>query len=472
MKRRIAKTGIIRSFGAAEVVTGSCHLYQIHHGPTIMIDCGMFQGTVEERNYAPFGFDPRDVDILLVTHAHLDHVGRIPKLVKEGFRGRIVTLKSTMDLAEVVLLDSANLMLEEYRTRYKKAQRRGAEASVPEPLYTPDDVAAVFDLPMTYVRYDKPVRLAKGVVVTFRDAGHILDSATIELDVTTKEGTEKLVFSGDLGNRNDVVMPAPAQVKKADILYIESTYGDRNHKGIEESIAEFKDVVVNTLLNQGNVLIPSFAIERTQEILCILKRMYKRRELPRCQIFIDSPMAIRATRLYDAYHRELNEECNEYLHQDGTIFEFPYVRYTLDVEESKKINEIDSGCIIIAGSGMCTGGRILHHFKHRLWNERNALLFVGYQAEGTLGRRIINGEKYIRIYHEEILVRAKVHTINGFSAHADQRELIAWMKGFDRLGKVFLIHGELDKQKVFREAIFRKMGKRAHIVGPEEKIYV
>ena len=472
MKPRIAKTGIIRSFGAAEVVTGSCHLYQIHHGPTILVDCGMFQGTVEDRNYEPFGFDPRKVDILLITHAHLDHVGRIPKLVKEGFRGRIVTLKSTMDLAEVVLLDSANLMMEEFRTRYKKAQRLGAEASVRKPLYTTEDVEAVYELPITYARYDKPIQLAKGVVATFRDAGHILDSATIELDVTTKEGTEKLVFSGDLGNRNDIVMPDPVQVKEADILYIESTYGDRNHKGIEESIAEFKDVVINTLLNRGNVLIPSFAIERTQEILCILKRMYDKRELPKCQIFIDSPMAIRATRLYDAYHEELSEECNEYLRRDGTIFDFPYVRYTLDVEDSKKINAIDSGCIIIAGSGMCTGGRILHHFKHRLWNERNALLFVGYQAEGTLGRRIINGERLIRIYHEEILVRAKVHTINGFSAHADQRELIAWMKGFDRLGKIFLIHGEYEKQKVFREAIFKKMGKRAHIVAPEEKIYV
>ncbi|WP_353662876.1 MBL fold metallo-hydrolase [Hydrogenimonas sp. SS33] len=472
MKQRFAKTGIIRSFGAAEVVTGSCHLYQIDHGPTILIDCGMFQGTVEERNYEPFGFNPRHVDILLVTHAHLDHVGRIPKLVREGFRGRIITLKSTMDLAEVVLLDSAKLMEEEYHTRFKKAQRRGAEASVRKPLYTTDDVAAVYDLPMTFVRYNKPVEIAKGVVATFRDAGHILDSATIELDVTTKEGSEKLVFSGDLGNHNDMVMPDPVTVKEADILYIESTYGDRDHKGIEESVAEFKDVIINTLLNRGNVLIPSFAIERTQEILCLLKQMYDSKELPECQIFIDSPMAIRATRLYDAYHEELSEECNEYLKRDGTIFDFPYVRYTPDVEDSKKINDIDSGCIIIAGSGMCTGGRILHHFKHRLWNERNALLFVGYQAEGTLGRRIINGERHIRIYHEEILIRASIHTINGFSAHADQSGLIEWMKSFDRLGKIFLIHGEYDKQKVLRKVIGEKMGKRAHIVAPEEKIYV
>ncbi|WP_201353464.1 MBL fold metallo-hydrolase RNA specificity domain-containing protein [Hydrogenimonas urashimensis] len=463
---------VIQSFGAAEVVTGSCHLLRIEKGPTILVDCGMFQGTVEDRNDEPFGFNPRDVDILLVTHAHLDHVGRIPKLVKEGFVGRIVTLKSTMDLAEVVLLDSAHLMLEEYQTRFRKAQRRGAEKSVKEPLYTPDDVEAVYDLPMIFVKYDEPIEIAKDVTATFRNAGHILDSATIELDIVEGGEAKTLVFSGDLGNHNDMVMPDPVYVKGADALYIESTYGDRNHKGIQESVAEFKEVVVNTLLNQGNVLIPSFAIERTQEILCILKQMYDSRELPTCQVFLDSPMAIRATRLYDTYHKELSRQCNNYLKRDGTIFEFPYVKYTLKPEDSKKINDIESGCIIIAGSGMCTGGRILHHFKHRLWNEKNALLFVGYQAEGTLGRRIINGERHIRIYHEEVVVRASIHTINGFSAHADQSELIDWMNHFDNLGKIFLIHGEYDKQRIFRKVIEERMGKKAHIVAPEENIYL
>ncbi|WP_457595756.1 MBL fold metallo-hydrolase RNA specificity domain-containing protein [Hydrogenimonas sp.] len=463
---------ILQSHGAAEVVTGSCHLLRIDGGPTILVDCGMFQGIVEERNFEPFGFNPKDVDILLVTHAHLDHVGRIPKLVKEGFQGRIVTLKSTMELAEVVMLDSANLMLEEYRTRYKKAQRRGAEASVRKPLYTPDDVEAVYDLPMTFVQYDKPMQLAKGVTATFRNAGHILDSATIELDFTEKGVPKRVVFSGDLGNRNDMVMRDPERVFTADALFIESTYGDRNHRGIAESVAEFKQVVTETLLNRGNVLIPSFAIERTQEILCLLKRMYRDRELPECRVFLDSPMAIRATALYDRYHEELSRECNDYLKKDGSIFEFPWLEYTPDVEDSKKINDIESGCIIIAGSGMCTGGRILHHFKHRLWNERNALLFVGYQAEGTLGRRIVNGERHIHIYHEEVVVRAKIRTINGFSAHADQNELIGWMESFRKLGKIFLIHGELDKQKVFKKAIEKRMGKRAHIVAPEENIYI
>ena len=463
---------VIHSYGAAEVVTGSCHLLQIEKGPNIMVDCGMFQGVVEKRNFEPFDFNPADIDILLITHAHLDHVGRIPKLVKEGFRGRIVTLRSTMDLAEVVLLDSAHLMEEEYRTRFKKAQRRGAEASVREPLYGVDDVKAVYDLSIEYAEYDEEVELAKDVKAIFRNAGHILDSATIQIDFIENAEAKRIVFSGDLGNRNDMVMHDPVFVREADTLYIESTYGDRNHKGIKESEDEFKEVIVNTLLNGGNVLIPSFAIERTQEIMCILKRMYYEKELPECKIFIDSPMAIRATRLYDTYRQELSRCCNEFLERDGSVFEFPYIHYTLKPEDSKKINEIESGCIIIAGSGMCTGGRILHHFKHRLWNEKNALLFVGYQAEGTLGRRIIEGERHIHIYHEEVVVRASVHTINGFSAHADQNGLIDWMEHFERLGKIFLIHGEFEKQKVFREAIEKRLGKRAHIVAPEEKVYI
>jgi len=470
--RDFNRVGTIRSYGAAEVVTGSCHLLEIYGGPKIMIDCGMFQGIVEDRNYEPFGFNPADVDILLITHAHLDHVGRIPKLVKEGFKGRIITLKSTMDLAEVVLLDSAHLMVEEYMSRYKKAQRRGTEKGVREPLYRPEDVEDVYNLPMTFVKYDETITIANGIKATFRNAGHILDSATIELDIKTKEGDKRIVFSGDLGNMNDMVMPNPQRVPQADILYIESTYGDRNHKDIKDSIDEFKKIIFNTLLNRGNVIIPSFAIERTQEILCILKQMYDKRELPECQIFLDSPMAIRATKLYDEYHEELSKKCNDYLKRDGSIFDFPYVQYTTKVEDSKKINEIESGCIIIAGSGMCSGGRILHHFKHRLWNRKNSLIIVGYQAEGTLGRRLVDGERHIRIYHDEIIVRANVSMINGFSAHADQNELIDWMESFERLGKIFLIHGEYDKQKVFKSVIKDRMGKHAHIVAPQEPIYI
>ncbi len=462
---------LVQSFGAAEVVTGSCHLLQLDNGLKIMVDCGMFQGHVEHKNYQHFGFDPKEVDMLLVTHAHLDHVGRIPKLVKEGFKGRIITLHSTLDLAEVVMLDSAHLMDEDYRTRFRKAQRRGEEDKVKPPLYTVDDVEDVYNLPLVFVKYEEEITLGKDVTAVFHNAGHILDSAIIEIHYLDKGEPKTIVFSGDLGNRNDMVMPVPDTVKSADTLYIESTYGDRNHEGIKESEEEFKQIITDTLLSQGNVLIPSFAIERTQEILCILKQMYDNKTLPPCKIYLDSPMAIRATRLYDSYHEELSKCCNDYLKRDGSIFEFPYVHYTLTPDESKAIND-ENGCIIIAGSGMCTGGRILHHFKNRIWNPKNAVLFVGYQARGTLGRRMLEGVESVKIYHEEIKVNARIHSISGFSAHADQSELLAWIEDFKALNKIFLIHGEKDVQEVFKKVIEEKTDKKAHIVKEGEEIWI
>ena len=265
-------------------------------------------------------------------------------------------------------------------------------------------------------------------------------------------------------------MPLPDIVKEADVLFIESTYGDRNHRGVEESDEEFKKVILDTFNNEGNVIIPSFAIERTQELLFLLKQMYKNGELPVCKVFLDSPMAIRATEIYKRYHEELSESCQEHLEGDGSVFDFPYLHYTPKREESMKINSEESRCIIIAGAGMCTGGRILQHFKHRLWNGKNALVFVGYQAEGTLGRRLVDGEDKIKIYGEEIIVKAKVHTINGFSAHADQNGLIEWMGKFDKLDKIFLIHGERDKQEIFQEEIEKRLHTKSHIVEYAEKI--
>lgn len=342
----------LQSFGAAEVVTGSCHLLQLQCGITLLVDCGMFQGSVEERNYEAFGFNPAEVDFLLITHGHLDHVGRIPKLVKEGFRGTIVTHRSTMDLAEVVLLDSAHLMEEEYKTRYKKAQRRGEEKQVRKPLYKTSDVRAVYHRPMIFASYDQQIDLGNGIFVNFKNAGHILDSAIIEVMFEEEGAKKKLLFSGDLGNDDDLVMPSPDTIKEAEVLFIESTYGDRNHKGVEESDTELQQVILDTFENDGNVLIPSFAIERTQEILCLLKQMYNRGDLPPCQIFLDSPMAIRATEIYKKYHEELSECCNDFLKRDGTIFDFPYLHYTPRVQDSMKINLEESRCIIIAGAGM------------------------------------------------------------------------------------------------------------------------
>ena len=461
---------ILQSYGAAEVVTGSCHLLQLQNGITLLIDCGMFQGEAEDRNRNPFGFDPEEVDFLLITHGHLDHVGRVPKLFKEGFQGTIVTQRSTMDLAEVVMLDSAHLMKESYKTQYRKAQRKGKEKEIKEALYTEGDVRSVFQSPMIFAIYDEQIDLGNGIFVNFKNAGHILGSSIIEV-IFEEDGTKKmLVFSGDLGNDDDLVMPLPDTIEEANALFIESTYGDRNHKGVSQSDSELKQVILDTFRNEGNVLIPSFAIERTQEILCLLKQMYERGELPECQVFLDSPMAIRATEIYKKYHEELNECCNRFLERDGTIFDFPYLHYTLRVQDSIKINEEESRCIIIAGAGMCNGGRILQHFKHRLWNEKNTVVFVGYQVQGTLGRKLVDGANKINIYGEDIIVKAKVHTINGFSAHADQNGLITWMGKFKKLDKIFLIHGERDKQEIFQKEIEKRLHKKSHIVKHGEKI--
>lgn len=461
------------SYGAAEVVTGSCHLLELNDGTKIMIDCGMFQGTEEHRNDAPFDFDPSEVDYLLVTHAHLDHVGRIPKLVKEGFRGRLVITEATLALAEVVLLDSAKVMKEDYLTRYKKAQRRGTEKKVRQPLYDEEDVQAALALRKTIPEYDVPFELCKGVNVTYRNAGHILGSAFIEIVYEERGEKRKIVFSGDIGNDNDMVIPNLVPCKSADFLYVESTYGDRNHKGALESEEEFREIITRTLHNWGNVIIPSFAIERTQEILCILKEMHDRGELPECKVFLDSPMATRATEVYKEYAEKLlSKACRDIKRRDGTVFEFEGLEYTLTVEDSKAINDINSRAIIIAGSGMCTGGRILHHFKNRLWNRKNAVIFVGYQAVGTLGREIVDGAKWIRLYHEDIRIRASIYTINGFSAHADQNGILRWVEGIKNLRHIFLVHGEAEKQAVLKKVMGRKLHEKAHIVREEEVIYL
>jgi metallo-beta-lactamase family protein len=460
------------SYGAAEVVTGSCHLLELENGKQILIDCGMFQGPEEERNYGAFDFDPTQIDFLLVTHAHLDHVGRIPKLVKEGFDKTIVATRATFDLAEVILLDSAKIMREDYETRFKKALRRGKEKDVPSPLYDEDDVKDALNLTRIMPVYDKPFTLCKGVEVTYRDAGHILGSAFIEITYEEEGKKQTIVFSGDIGNDNDMVLPNLTPCPHADTLYVESTYGDRNHQNALQSASEFKQVVVDTLKNWGNVLIPSFAVERTQEILCLLKEMHDHEELPHCKIFVDSPMAIRATEVYNMYSDLLSHECQEIKQRDGNVFDFELLTYTPDVGASKAINQIDSRAIIIAGSGMCTGGRILHHFKHRLWNRKNVLIFVGYQAAGTLGRRIVDGAKWVKIYNEDIRIEAGIYTINGFSAHADQSGILDWIAKMKGLQRIFLIHGEMQKQKVLKKVLQEKGYHKVHIVQPEEVSYL
>jgi len=459
-----------QSFGAAKIVTGSAHILDTGKSK-ILIDCGMFQGLNEHLNYEPLGFDPKEIDALIITHGHLDHVGRIPLLFKGGFKGKVFAHPATFDIAKIVLLDSAKLQEEEYKTKYKKALRRGEEDKVRKPLYTKDDIKEMFKkIKKTKVPYNKKTKITQDIKAVFKDAGHIIGSSFVEIDFKEYGVKKRVVFSGDLGNKNNGILPSPNNPSYADALFIESTYGDRNHKNIDESILEFKKVIINTLLNGGNVIIPSFAIERAQQVLCILKEMSEEKSLPKsAKVFLDSPMATKVTQVYKKWDTLLSNKCKHYKNHP---FEFKQLRLVKDVEESKAINNVSRGAVIIAGSGMCTGGRVLHHFKHRIWNPRNSVLFVGYQAKGTLGRKIIDGDKFINIYHEEIAVKAKIHTINGFSAHADQSELIEWMSKFKKLEKIFLIHGEEEKQTVFKAVINSYFNKRAHILSEGEKIYL
>lgn len=461
----------VKSYGATEEVTGSCHLLEIE-GVKILIDCGMFQGEEEDLNERDFGFVASQIDYLFLTHAHLDHVGRVPKLIREGFTGKIYATNATMDLAYIILLDSVKIMSEDFQTRYRKAARRAQESKLKKPLYEPLDVQKTFtQIEWVNPEYEVYYELCEGVSFRFKNAGHILGAAFIEFSYMDANDSHSIVFSGDIGNSNALVLPGLQRCEKAESLYIESTYGDRNHREVEATIAEFKEVVLQTLQRSGNVLIPSFAIERTQEILCILRDMYESNELPHStKVFLDSPMASKATEVYANYAQELNAKCQENLKASGTVFDFESLRYTTTPEESKSINTIESNAIIVAGSGMCSGGRIVHHFKRRIWDAKNSVVFVGFQAKGTLGREIVEGAEWINIFGEDIIVKASVHTINGFSAHADQTAMIEWISHIKDLKKIFIIHGEKEAQQTFSNMIQTQLGLEPHIVKHAEEI--
>ncbi len=444
------------SYGGARTVTGSCHLLRLGSGRQILIDCGLYQGLLEERNLEPFGFDPTEVDLLILTHAHLDHIGRLPLLYRHGFRGRILATKPTFELGRLMLYDAAKVMAEDYATAYKKALRRGEEHKVHPPLYSAEDVRAALRLGRIIAEYGKWVDLGD-LQVRLSDAGHIIGSASLELEANGR----RIAFSGDVGNKMAQLLPPPTPPSKADTLFLESTYGDRLHRPFDESVAEFEEVVRATIRRGGNVLIPSFATERAQQILCVLKRMSARRRLPpKTRVFLDSPMAVRATRLYDRYRSHLGSECQK----EREPFGFAELHFATSTAASKKINEISSGAVIIAGSGMCTGGRILHHLKHRIWDPKNAIIFTGYQAKGTLGRKIVDGAKVIYLFGERVVVRSSVHTIGGFSAHADQHELMEWAGRIEGLEEIALLHGEPTKQRIFAEAIKERLKKRVAIL--------
>ena len=456
--------------GAAKQVTGSCHLLDCN-GRRVLVDCGMFQGGREQEhaNHEPFGFDPAGIDALLLTHAHLDHCGRIPKLVREGFRGRILATGATRDLARIVMLDAASLQEEDARHSRRRG-RRGDEPAA-EPLYTLDDALHAMDFFADPVPYGEDVAVTDGIRARFLDAGHILGSASILL--TLDDGTQQrsMVFSGDLGDPGRPILRSPAPAPAADYAVIETTYGNRLHRSLPDSVDELHRAVRETVARGGNVVIPTFALERAQEVLYYLHHGVRDGRIPSSiSIFLDSPMAISATEIFrrhtecfdDAFRAELGQ---------GDPFALPHLHFTRDTGESMAINGIESGAVILAGSGMCTGGRVRHHLKHNLWREKSSIVFVGYAAEGTLARRIVDGAQTVKIFGEEIRVRAQVWTINGFSAHADQANLLAWLGTAPRR-KVFLVHGEYESGMRAMAEKLDALGIANQMPGMDEPILI
>lgn len=435
--------------GAAGEVTGSCHLVQAA-GRRILVDCGMFQGGRElhELNAAPFGFDPKDIDVLLLTHAHLDHCGRIPLLVKRGFRGRIFCTDATRDLARVVLLDSAHLHEEETRRRRHHGDRKA------EPLYDAMDALEALDRFGKPARYGVPVPLWEGARATFHDAGHILGSASILLEVAEDGETRSILFSGDIGPRERPFLNPPAPPATVDAVVMETTYGDRDHRALAASIAEFHNVIEDAAARGGNVIIPTFALERAQELLFFLREGMEDGTLrPETPVYLDSPMAISATQLFRRHPEAMKPEVAGMIRQGQDPFKLPELEFVKESRDSMALNRIRSGAIIMAGSGMCTGGRIRHHLRHNLTHRDSSVIFVGFAAEGTLARIIIDGAKSVKLFGDEVRVKAHIHTINGFSAHAGRQDLLDWHRRAGTPARTFLNHGEEDSRQEFARAL-------------------
>lgn len=433
--------------GADRNVTGSCHLVTCA-GKRILIDCGLFQGRreIHEDNAEPFGFDPKEIDILLLTHAHLDHCGRIPLLVKRGFSGEIITTAATRELARVVMLDSARLHEEEAKRRARKSHGRPAEG----PLYYELDALNSFDRFGRTAQYHKPIELAGGIRATFLDAGHILGSASILLELTENGRHRRVLFSGDIGNAGRPLLRDPEVPGDVDVVLMETTYGDRNHRDIDRSVDEFYAAISDAHARGGNVVIPTFALERAQELLFYLHDGVRKGRIPEgMNVFLDSPMAISATQIFKRHPEALRPSVERRFGAGEDPFALPGLHFSRDVSESIALNTVRSGALIMAGSGMCTGGRVRHHLRHNLPHADCSVIFVGFAAEGTLARQIVDGASHVRLFGRDIPVHAQIHTINGFSAHADRDELLAWHAKTGKPETTFLVHGEADTMATF-----------------------
>ena len=450
----------ISFLGAARMVTGSCYLLE-HANSRFLVDCGMFQGmkAVKELNYGDFPFNPAQLDFVLLTHAHIDHSGLLPKLAKHGFCGPIYATPGTVDLASIMLPDSGFIQEMEVERKNRKLSRAGQ--SLLKPIYTAADAISTQKqfIPEDYQKSFIP---AQGINVMFHDAGHILGSAMAEICYTENGRAQKLLFSGDLGRYGQPnIVNDPANIASADYLVMESTYGNRLHKsGSEENARYLAKVINNTLLRGGNVVIPAFAVDRTQDILMMFYLMQEKGQISRNSIYVDSPLAVKATEIFARYPQYFDEVTTTCYHKEGRVpFILPNLTYTRTAEESRGLNRIKGGAIIISASGMADAGRIKHHLKHNLWRKESSVIFIGYQAEGTLGRRLIDGENKVTIHGEQIEVKANIVNMDGFSAHADYQEMLDWLSRFTDLPqKILITHGEEKSALDFARMVTERTG--------------
>jgi metallo-beta-lactamase family protein len=465
----------VQFLGGARTVTGSATLLEMG-SLKWLVDCGMFQGgkELEGRNRSMQPYQPENLSFVLLTHAHIDHSGLIPKLVKEGFQGKVICTRATFDLCQVMLPDSGHIQETEAEWQNRKNQRSGKEGF--DPLYTVKDAETSLRS-FHPVNYDEVVSLADGVRVRFLDAGHILGSAMIEIWLEEDGKGRKMVFSGDLGSQDQPIIRDPSGIEEADLLWLESTYGDRLHKSREETVKELLAVLQEAVRHQAKVIIPAFAVERTQDIIYTVGRFFRQGLLPSIPIYIDSPLAISATEIFKRNSDCFDQETKDLLAGGADPLSLPEMIYTRSTEESRAINSDPRPGIIISASGMCDSGRIQHHLKHHLWQESSHIVIIGYQAEGTLGRRIVDGAKTVKLFGEEIAVRAHIHTLGGFSAHADQKGLLEWLSHLKNPDlEVFINHGEekasMELARLIRQELHLKTAvpewrEKRVLFGPE-----
>ena len=461
----------IRFFGAAQNVTGSCYLVEAN-GARLLVDCGLYQErNFQQRNWDEFPVPPTSIDAVLLTHAHLDHCGRVPKLVKEGFKGPVIATAATADIAGIIMRDSAHIQEEDVKHKLKRHEREGRTGPFPyEPLYTAEDAEDAVNL-LQRAPYEQEVELASGVTASFFEAGHIFGSTSIKLKVTQGDESRIILFSGDVGRWDVPIIRDPAVIGEADYVLVESTYGDRDHEPVASIPDALADVVNRTVERGGNIVIPSFAVERTQELLYHLSNLLHEGRIPLLPAFVDSPMAVRVTEVFKRHPELFDAESNEMLQNGHHPCDFQGLEMSRTTDQSKAIKDVAGSSIIIAGSGMCTGGRIKHHLKNNITDPNSTLLFVGYQAVGTLGRLLLEGKSPIRIHGVEWDVAADIDKIGGFSAHADRNELCRWLDGIGKAPrKVFVVHGEENASAAFAEKIRDEKGWPVYVPSYDEEI--